>query len=59
MNMVNTTFNSTEDLIDKLQQLKGTSKLKFCENISNYSNEMKNKIFQTQQDRFAKNALCK
>ena len=29
MNMVNTTFNSTEDMINKLQELKGKTKLKF------------------------------
>ena len=28
MNMVNTTSNSTEDMIDKLQSLKGKTKLK-------------------------------
>ena len=54
--MVNTTYNSTEDMIDKLQQLKGKTKLKFYKNISNYYHEMKNKNFQTQQDPFAKNA---
>ena len=57
MNMVNTTYNSTEDMINKLQSLKGKTKLKFYKNISNYYTEMKNKIFQTQdQDPFAKNA---
>ena len=35
MNMVNTTYNSTEDIIDKLQQLKGKTKLKFYKNINN------------------------
>ena len=54
--MVNTNYNSTEDMINKLQQLKGKTKLKFYKNISNYYNEMKNKNFQTQQDLFAKNA---
>ena len=34
MNMVNTKYNSTEDLIDKLQQLKGKTNLKFYENIN-------------------------
>ena len=56
MNIVNTTCNSTEDMIIKLQELKGKSKLKFFKNISNYYTEMKNKNFQTQQDLFAKNA---
>ena len=29
MNMVTTTYKSTQDMIDKLQQLKGKTKLKF------------------------------
>ena len=33
MNMVNTTYNSTEDMIDKLQSLKGKTKLKFYKNF--------------------------
>ena len=55
INMVNTTYNSTEDMINKLQELKGKIKLKFYKNISNYYLEMKNKNFQTQQDPFSKN----
>ena len=55
INMVNTKYNSIEDMINKLQQLKGKIKLKFYKNISNYYSEMKNKNFQT-QDPFAKNA---
>ena len=35
INMVNTDFNSTEDMINKLQSLKGKTKLKFHENINN------------------------
>ena len=54
--MVNTTNTSTEDMINKLQSLKGKSKLKFYKNISNYYTEMKNKNFQTQEDPFSKNA---
>ena len=54
--MVNTTYISTEDVIDKLQQLKGKTKLKLYKNLSNFYHEMKNKNFQTQQDPFAKNA---
>ena len=54
--MVNTNYNSTEDMTDKLQPLKGKTKLKFYKNINNYYNEMKNKNFQTQEDPFAKNA---
>ena len=34
INMVNTNYNSTEDMINGLQQLKGTTKLKFYKNIS-------------------------
>ena len=36
MNMVNTNYNSTEDMINNLQQLKGKTNLKFYKNISNY-----------------------
>ena len=57
MNMVNITYNSTEDMIKKLKQLKGETKLKFDKNISNYYTEMKNKNFQTHhEDPFSKNA---
>ena len=56
MNMVNTTYNTTQDMIDNLQQLKGKAKLKFYKNINNYYTEMKIKNFQTQQDPFARNA---
>ena len=53
--MVNTTYNSTQDMIDKLQQFKGKTKLKFFKITSNYYIEMKRKNFQTyQQDPFAK-----
>ena len=54
--MVNTNYNSTEDMINNLQQLKGKTKLKFYKNVSNYYIEMKNKIYQTQEDPFSKNA---
>ena len=57
-NMVNTNYNSTEDMIIKLKVLKGKTKLKFYKNIINYYIEMKNKNFQTnKQDPFAKNVL--
>ena len=55
MILVNTKYNSTEDMINKLQELSGRTKLRFYKNISDYYNEMKNKNFQTQQDPFAKN----
>ena len=51
-----TTYNSTQEMIDKLQYLKCKTKLEFYRNISNYYIEMKNKLFQTQEDLFAKNA---
>ena len=54
--MVDTTYNSTEVLINKLQQLKGKTKLKFFKNISNYYTEMKIENFQSQQAPFSKNA---
>ena len=54
--MVNTKYNSTEDIIDKLQSLEGKIKLKFYKNINNYYIEKKNKNFQTQQDPFSRNA---
>ena len=43
--MVITNYNSTEDMINKLQQLKGKTKLKFYKLISNYYDEMKQKNF--------------
>ena len=58
--MVNTTHNSTEDMIIKLQSLKAKKILKFYQNISNYYNEMnykrQSKTFQFDEDPFAKNA---
>ena len=56
MKMVNTTYNSTEDMINKLQQLKGKTKLKLYKNINNYYTEMKNENFRTQKDHFSTNA---
>ena len=56
MNMVDTKYITIEDLINKLQKLKGKTKLKFYKNINNYYTEMKNKNFQTQEDPFSKNA---
>ena len=41
INMVNTTYNSSKDMINKLQELKGKTKLKLYKNISNYYTEMK------------------
>ena len=56
INMVNTNYITTEDMINKLQSLKGKIKLKFYKNIGNYYQEMINKNFQTQQDPCSKNA---
>ena len=53
MNMVKTTYNSTEDMINKLQQLQGKTKLKFYENIINYYDNMNIRF---DEDPFAKNA---
>ena len=35
MNLINTTCNSTEDMIKKLHELKGKTNLKFYKNLSN------------------------
>ena len=56
INMVNTTYNSSEDMINKLQEIKGKTKLKFYKIRSNYYIEMKNKNYQSQQDLFSRNA---
>ena len=40
MNMATTTYNSTEDMINKLQSLKGKTILKFYKSISNYYDNM-------------------
>ena len=55
--MVNANYISTKDMISKLQELKGKTKVKFYKNIKKCYVEMKNRNFQTQdQDPFAKNA---
>ena len=56
MNIVNTTYNSSEDRIIKKQSVKGKTKLKFYTYIHNFYDAMKNKIFQFDQDPFPKNA---
>ena len=55
MKLVNTTYKSTEDMINKLQEIKGKTKSAFYKK-NNYYEEMKKKNFQTQQDPFAKNS---
>ena len=41
--MVNTTYISSEDMINKLQQLSGKTKSKIYKNESNYYDERKNR----------------
>ena len=53
MNLVNTTNNSTEDMINKLQSLKGKTKLKFYKNKGNYYNNMEIRM---DENPFARNA---
>ena len=53
MNMVNSTFISTEDTIGKLQQIKEKTKLKFYKIISNYYDNMNIRFV---EDPFAENA---
>ena len=53
MNIVTTTYNSTQDMIIKLHQLKSKTKLKFLKNISNYYDNMNIKM---DDDPFGKNA---
>ena len=38
--MAKTMYNSTKDMINKLQNLKGKTKLNFHKNFSNYYDEM-------------------
>ena len=52
-NMVNTTYKSTEGMINKLKQLKGKTELKFYKNISKNYDNMNIKV---EQDPFAGNA---
>ena len=56
ISMVNTTYESSEDRINKLPSLKGKTKLKFYKNISDYYIEMKNRNFKTQEDPYSRNA---
>ena len=57
--MDNTTYKSTQDLDNKLQSLKGKTKLNFYKILSNYSDELKNRrqggTFQFEKDPFSKN----
>ena len=56
MNMVNTSYNSIEDMVDKLQQLKSKTKLNFHENLSKFYDEVNIKNVRFEEDPFAKNA---
>ena len=53
MNVVNTNYNSAEDLNNNLQEIKGKTKLKFYKNISIYYDNMNIRM---EQDPFAKTA---
>ena len=55
MIIVNTAYNTTEDMNNKVNELKGKAKLNFYKSRSNYYDEMKHKNFHTQEDTFAKN----
>ena len=59
MNMVNTNYNTTEVMINKLQELKGKTKLKFYKNINIYYNEMKNRNFPNQEDPSSTNGISR
>ena len=56
--MVITTYNSTQEMIDKLQQLKGERELRFYKNINNSYDEMNFRrlsgTFQIEEDPFSK-----
>ena len=56
MKMVNTTYNSSEVMINKLQSLQGKTKLKLYKNISKKYDEMKIKNIKFEDYPFAKNA---
>ena len=53
MNMIITTYNTTEDMINNLQSLKGKTKLKFYKNKSNYYENLNIKM---DEDPFARKA---
>ena len=54
MNKVNTTYISTQDLINNLRLLKDKTKLKFYKNISKFYDEMKYRNFRYEEDPFSK-----
>ena len=59
--MVNGKLEATQNMINKLQHLKGKTKLKFIQSISKIYEEMNfrrvNKTFQFEEDPFSTNAI--
>ena len=45
-----TTYISSEDMINKLQELKGKTKLKFFKKMSSYYDEMNIRNFESEED---------
>ena len=56
MNMVNTTYISTQDMINKIQLLKHKTKPKFYENVSNFNDEMNYRNLRDEEDPLSKTA---
>ena len=60
--MNNTKYSATQDMIIKLQELKGKTKLKFYQNTSNHYDEMKIRRqsgnYQFAEDPFSKKGEC-
>ena len=54
--MVNTTYNSSEDMIFNKQSLKRRRKLNFYKNLSTCYDEMNNRNFKFEEDPLSKNA---
>ena len=54
--MVNTTYNSKQERINKLQQLKGNTKLKLFKNLSHYYYEINIRNFEVEEELFSINA---
>ena len=54
MNINNTTYSTTDDLINKLQNLKGKTKFKNYIKISNYHDEMNIRILKFEENLFRK-----
>ena len=54
MDMVNTTYDSKEEMIEKIKEFKGKTKLKFYKNMSNYYDEKNSRNFKFEEDPFFK-----